>query len=184
MGLISFSIIMISLELLVFTDQEYQNIYQRLKLTLKKQSFIVKRILRNWGYSHLQSFRIVVFFDGWCPVCNATKKKINHLDYFRQITWINFRDTNLLATYGLIYTDVEKRMHSTRRTHKNKMKNGINSFIQITTRIPLMWLFVPMLLLAKLVGIGEFVYDYCASNRKVLPVNQCTDAVCDLSEER
>ncbi|MNN78390.1 hypothetical protein D3C81_1949430 [compost metagenome] len=75
-------------------------------------------------------------------------------------------------------------MHSTRRTHKNKMKNGINSFIQITTRIPLMWLFVPMLLLAKLVGIGEFVYDYCASNRKVLQVNQCTDAVCDLSEER
>jgi hypothetical protein len=69
MGLLTFSLIMIVMELLLFTDREYKKLYHFIKISFRKISITIRRKTRKLGYVSFQHKQILVFYDGWCPVC-------------------------------------------------------------------------------------------------------------------
>lgn len=46
-----------------------------------------------------------------------------------------------------------------------------------------MWPLLPLLVISKYIGIGNFIYDLVASNRNIIPVNQCDDLSCELKKK-
>lgn len=35
---------------------------------------------------------LVIFYDGWCPICKNVKKNIQKFDWFKNISFISIRD--------------------------------------------------------------------------------------------
>lgn len=179
MGLLSFSFVMIILELLVFTDQEYKRLGKRIVTHWRSMELPVRRRTRRWGYARLSSHRIAVFFDGWCPMCRGIKNSFQRMDYFRLLHWVNFRDADA-QTYGIAPAELEQRMHSMSLSEPYIVRSGIHSFIQMTLRLPQLWLLVPALTMADKLRIGHIVYDYIASRRSLVPVNHCDEDSCQI----
>ncbi|KEO77774.1 vitamin K-dependent gamma-carboxylase [Paenibacillus polymyxa] len=183
MGLLTFSLIMIVMELLLFTDREYKKLYHFIKISFRKISIIIRRKTRKIGYVSFQHKQILVFYDGWCPVCTNIKDNLYKLDYFRLLRLVSFRNSSLVQAYKLDVNELERRMHSFSMNDSSKIQRGIDSIAQICTRIPYLWWAVPFIIIFKKMGIGGCLYDYIASKRKVIPVGNCDD-LCELQPKR
>lgn len=181
MGLLTFSLIMIVLELLVFTDEEYRSGWKRLRIFGRKLHLSFMRAGRAWGRRRLAPYQILVFYDGWCPMCRRIMRSMRRLDYFGLLKFTSFRHPQVIARYGLNPQEVEKRIHSMKVSGVNEKKAGIHSIVQICTRIVPLWPLVPFLYLSGKIGIGSMVYDYIAMKRKLIPVNHCDD-FCELPQ--
>ncbi|PAD20661.1 DCC1-like thiol-disulfide oxidoreductase family protein [Terribacillus saccharophilus] len=174
MGLITFSLTMIVAELLFFTDKEYNAVS---RYTKKLRDFIKNRkttheVATNENVS-VQANAITVLYDGWCPMCIKSVTNLKKLDTFNAISFQSFRNPEVLKIYNIDIERLEKRMHSFDK--KRKPKEGIDAFIQIMQRMPLLWLCLPILYTAKFLGFGQRLYDFIASKRNIVPVGQCTD---------
>lgn len=183
MGLLTFSLIMIVMELLMFTDGEYRKIYALMKKRLRKISITIRRKTRKWGYTNLHNKKIIVFYDGWCPVCTSIKNKLHKMDYFRMLCLVSFRDSSLVQAYKLDYSELEQRMHIVSINEPHKVQRGIDAISQISTRIPQLWFVAPFILLFRIIGIGSYMYDFLASKRTVIPVGNCDDS-CEIHPNR
>ncbi|MFB5676652.1 DCC1-like thiol-disulfide oxidoreductase family protein [Paenibacillus terreus] len=183
MGLLTFSLIMIVMELLMFTDREYKKIYAIMKKRLRTLSMTIRRKTRKWGYANLHNMKIIIFYDGWCPVCTSIKDKLHKMDYFRMLCLVSFRDSSLVQAYRLDYSELERRMHSVSINESHKVQRGIDAVLQISTRIPQLWLIAPFIFLFRFIGIGGYMYDFLASKRMVIPVGNCDD-LCELHPSR
>lgn len=181
MGLYSFSIAMIAMELLIFTDQEYKLFWNKISNVFKKILLTFKTKSNNFGEAHLKKYRMIVFYDSWCPFCQNTKEQIKKLDFFDLIMFKSFREVQIQEEYNLEIEEVSKRMHSV--SNNKELVSGISSFIDINKRIIIMWPFLPLLILSKYIGIGSFIYDLVASNRNIIPVNQCENLSCELPKK-
>ncbi|UFJ62332.1 DCC1-like thiol-disulfide oxidoreductase family protein [Brevibacillus sedimenti] len=182
MGLLTFSVIMIILEFLVFTDKEYRNGWIRMNRFARKLQYFLMRTGRVWGKRRLAPYQIIVFYDGWCPMCRRIMRSFRRLDYFGLLKFASFRNPQIIVRYGLVPQEVEKRMHSMKVASVDKKKVGIHSIVQICTRLVPLWPLVPFLYLSEKIGIGSVVYDYIASKRNLIPVNHCGNDFCDLPQ--
>lgn len=178
MGLYTFSIIMLSVELLIFSDAEYKQFYNLIKGKYKKYSNSLRDKTNSFGETKLENYKMIVFYDGWCPLCQKTKVQIKKYDLFNIVEFQSFRNTDVLHKYNLNSELAARRMHS--KTLNNKVVSGIDSFIDMSKRIPVAWPFVPILILGKWLKIGNLIYNYVADNRKIIPVNQCNDNLCNI----
>ncbi|WP_270406207.1 DCC1-like thiol-disulfide oxidoreductase family protein [Paenibacillus timonensis] len=180
MGLLTFSLIMMMMELIVFTDEEYRKGLKKIVLFGRKLQVSWMRLGRSVGRKWFYPYRIVIFYDGWCPMCQSIMRNLRRLDYLGLLRYISFRDPKVIKQYNLDSAEVEKRMHSMRVSNKNTMKVGIHSVIQISSRLAPLWLFVPFLYLSSKIGVGALVYDFIASRRNLLPINHC-DENCEIN---
>ncbi|MNZ94234.1 hypothetical protein D3C78_1133360 [compost metagenome] len=179
MGLLTFSLTMVFMELLVITDREYKSIVSKTGTFYKNYSTALLRYSGRLGERYLYSQRIVVFFDGWCPMCRGIVTKIATMDYFRLITCISFRDDSVIAKYSLNPEDIQLRMHSTKLSRVS-LKAGIHSVLQISCRLLPLWPLVPMIYFFKVIGLGQYMYDFIAKRRLIVPVNHCDDS-CEIT---
>ncbi|WP_442951132.1 DCC1-like thiol-disulfide oxidoreductase family protein [Paenibacillus sp. 481] len=180
MGLLTFSLIMIVMELLVFTDNEYKKMYYSTIRLMRKTQLRFLRRTRAVGYRLFKSQRVIVFYDGWCPVCQGIMSRFKRMDYFRLLDCLSFRDPNVVQRYDLDPAEVEKRMHSALAINDSVKLKGIDSVTQISKRLLPLWIFVPIFFVSSKLGIGGIIYDYVASKRKLVPVAHCDDNVCRL----
>lgn len=175
MGLVTFSLIMVMADLVMMTDQEYSklaNYYNQKKHRLKVRINIMLR--RKMGQSPaLQSHKMIVFYDGWCPFCIKSVNNLRRMDVFHLIRFTSFRDHEVVKEYALHLSSLEKRMHS--QNQKGEVRDGIGSFIQISKRLPVLWMALPFLVMAEWLGLGQRVYDYIASKRNIVPTGKCED---------
>jgi predicted DCC family thiol-disulfide oxidoreductase YuxK len=178
MGLLTFSLTMIVMELLVFTDQEYRSARALLVRAYQNAGERFRVSGSRIGEKHLSSWKVVVFFDGWCPVCQGIMKQIERLDWFELIESKSFRDHAIMEKYGLKAEEVERRMHS-QQVGANRMCSGIASVEQIMKRLLPLWPAVPLIMLSRWIGLGSVAYDYIADRRKLIPVNHC-DSQCEI----
>ncbi|MNW31644.1 Sporulation-delaying protein SdpB [compost metagenome] len=178
MGLLTFSLVMIVMELLVFSDSEYRSMHAYIKKTTRKLSVSLKRKTRVWGTAKLIQMRIVVFYDSWCPICTQISVKLRNLDCFRLLQLVSLRDSVLVESYELDAEELVKRMHTVSVGKPGSEKKGIDALYQISIRIPQLWIVAPFLYIFSKLGIGGLLYDYVASRRKVIPVGNC-DQACD-----
>lgn len=179
MGLLTFSLIMIMTEFLVFTDNEYRKTHQKFIQLIRRLHMRLRRTGRSLGRRWLAPFRLIVFYDNWCPMCRSIMRITRRIDYFGLLIYIGFRDSEVIKRYNLNPQEVEKKMHSIKATGSSTMKSGIHSVVQICSRLVPLWIIVPFLYISSKVGIGSLVYNYIASNRKLLPVNHC-DEYCQI----
>lgn len=175
MGLITFSLIMIIADLLMISDQEYVQFYTFIKQKYHRLRVFLRFIMRKKiGRSTIvQSFKITVFYDGWCPFCINSVNRLKRMDYFGLIDCLSFREEGVRDEYKLDLNKLEKRMHS--KSSKSPVKEGIFAFIQIATRLLPLWPILPVLYLGKVFGLGQRVYDYIASNRSIVPAGKCNN---------
>jgi predicted DCC family thiol-disulfide oxidoreductase YuxK len=180
MGLVTFSLIMIVADLLMISDEEYNRIYKYVRKKFYRSKIISKFILRKkvGKTPSFQAFKVVVFYDGWCPFCIKSVHRLKRMDYFGLIKYVSFRKEGVIKKYNLDLEKLEKRMHS--KKLNGSVKEGIFAFIQISKRLPPLWPMVPVLYLGQLMGVGQKVYDYIASNRSIVPSGKC-DNECSIN---
>ncbi|WP_214808601.1 MULTISPECIES: thiol-disulfide oxidoreductase DCC family protein [unclassified Exiguobacterium] len=127
----------------------------------------------------MEKNKIIVFYDGWCPLCKKTKKTITKFDFLRKFEFISFRDPEVMSKYKLDASKVALEMHSL-NVKNGKMLKGFDSFIRFTLFLPLFIPFAPLMYTLKLLGLGDKTYNYIASKRTIIPVNQC-DQECKIN---
>ncbi|WP_099157862.1 thiol-disulfide oxidoreductase DCC family protein [Virgibacillus ndiopensis] len=114
---------------------------------------------------------LIIYYDGFCKMCSSTSVIWKKIDWSNQLAFESFRTLN----------DYPKAMEESLHVNKNgHWYTGYNAIIQISKKLPLMWVLLPFLYLFKLIGLGDFVYNKVAKNRKLVPVNQCGEDGCML----
>lgn len=120
---------------------------------------------------------LLVFYDGYCPLCTGSKKAIEKADWLGKIEFISFRESGIIEKYELQDKKPEERIYSI-RLRDGQTYEGIHTILQIAVRAPLYWIFVPFLYFAIKTGLGQPTYDFIAKRRKIVPVGQCNDQGC------
>ncbi|MBN2910419.1 DUF393 domain-containing protein [Polycladomyces sp. WAk] len=175
MGLIEFSWVMIGSEMIFLTDSDFRRIGSAIVQGGSYMQQVWLRITRWIGERKwVQRHRVTVFYDGWCPFCRQSVTTARKLDWFSLLTFVSFREPGVIERYGLSAEKVEKRLHST--ADGRHFRDGIDGIIQMSSRLPLLWPLVPLMWIARRIGMGQKVYDFIASRRTVIPAGGCDDA--------
>ncbi|GGE26428.1 hypothetical protein GCM10011571_30780 [Marinithermofilum abyssi] len=170
MNLALFSWFMIGIELILLTDKDYR----RLSHLLGRAGRWMRRRLSWIGdQPFFARRRVTVFYDGWCSFCQASVDSARRLDLFGLLRFVSFREKGVPERYGLDPVKLEQRLHSTADGHT--FYDGIDGIIQMITRLPLLWPTLPGLWLARILGIGQRVYDWIAARRTIIPAGGCDD---------
>lgn len=122
--------------------------------------------------------KVVVLYDGWCPICRESIKKLKRFDTFNMVSYKSFRVVENTKDYNVDISLLESRMHAFDKN--KKAKQGIDAFILIIKYMPLLWVTLPFLVIAQKLGFGQKIYDYIANKRKIVPVGQCDSNSCNL----
>lgn len=122
---------------------------------------------------------LLVFYDGYCPLCRGSKKAIENVDWLHKIEFLSFREDGVMSQYDLHDKKLEERIYSI-RLRDRKGYEGIETILQMAMRVPLYWVFVPFLYLAIKVGLGQPAYDFIAKRRNIVPVGQCDENGCPI----
>lgn len=120
---------------------------------------------------------LLVFYDGYCPLCRGSKKAIEKADWLHKIEFQSFREEGIMSEYNLYDKQPEERIYGF-RLRDQRGYEGIQTILQIAKRVPLYWVFVPFLYIAIKIGLGQRFYDFIATRRKIVPVGQCDDQGC------
>lgn len=127
--------------------------------------------------------RIIVFYDGWCTICNKSIRSFKQFDLLNRIEFISFRDSKVIEKYNLNEEMLKKRIHSIKKCNsKCKMENGIYSINRICKNSPVLWIFVPFLSFATFIGLGQLIYDWIANRRTIFPIAQCEEGRCHMNK--
>lgn len=123
-----------------------------------------------------------VYYDGWCPMCSSIKLRSEKLDWFKLIEFVSFRELSE-DDISIPLSDMEKRMHAL-NIKTGEIVSGINAITAMSARIPLFMPFWPLCKISGVFRFGEQLYDFIAARRKIVPVGNCNDEICDLHRKR
>lgn len=124
---------------------------------------------------------MVVYFDGWCPICRAAKDRLSRLDRRGRLTFRSMRDAGVDAELGISQEVLARSMHV--RTDAGRILSGFPALVTIAGVLPRLWPVWPFMVVAQGLGIGPLVYDWVARNRKIVPVGSCNDGACPIHRE-
>lgn len=112
---------------------------------------------------------MIIYYDGYCNICRTSSTIWKKLDWLDKLSFISFRT---LKDYP---AEMEKQLFV---EHHGKWYKGFTAIIQIAKKLPLLWVTIPFLYIFQWIGLGGFLYSKIASNRKIVPVNQCQGDTC------
>jgi len=120
--------------------------------------------------------QLVVLFDGGCPMCRRTVRRIRALDWRHRLRFVDATDAAARERIapGLTEAAVLIQMYV---VDQHARYAGFEAALQISRVVPLLW---PVWLVGRLPGIrslGHFVYRTIASNR--VRRGRCTDDLCE-----
>jgi predicted DCC family thiol-disulfide oxidoreductase YuxK len=121
--------------------------------------------------------QLVVLFDGECPMCRGTVRRLRALDWLHRLTFAdatNAAERERLAP-GLTEAAVFVEMYVVEPS--GRRHGGYDGFVRIARVVPVMW---PFLLVGGLPGIrqlGRKIYRIVAANR--VRRGRCTDELCE-----
>lgn len=126
--------------------------------------------------------KLLIFYDGFCPLCQGSKNAIDKTDWFNRIRFLSFREPGVIEKYNLSGKKPEERICAI-RLRDGKTYEGIGTILQIALRVPAYWMFVPVLYLLMLLRLGQPAYDFIAKRRKIIPVGQCGEKGCPVHKK-
>lgn len=125
--------------------------------------------------------RLMVFYDGNCPLCTESARVTTGLDWMHRLQFVSFRDEGVADAYGLEEVGVERRIYSV-IPDTGRAFSGIHTVLQIFLRVPPYWVLVPFIWLSILCGLGQPVYDWIAKRRRVIPIGKCSNGACQIDK--
>ena len=180
MALPVFQLFVISLYAVFISDREYRALaewFQQWKITMAQRFHrFVERIR---GYSTiLRIQRVLVLYDGHCQLCTRSVETLKRLDLFSLIEFASFRNPDVVSLHNLDAQRLERRMH-TKTLRTNDIQEGIDAVIQIAIRLIPLWPMVPVLVVARWLGLGQRIYDFIARYRMILlSPTTCVNGQC------
>lgn len=127
---------------------------------------------------------LIVFYDSWCPFCMKSAIKAHQLDILNKLTFVSFRDQDMVAAYQLDQITLEKMAERlfVLDTHRNKWHSGIFAILQLARRVPLYWILVPAIYFSIWLNVGQSAYDFIAKRRNIIPVGKCQSSSCEINQ--
>ncbi|MED1270810.1 DUF393 domain-containing protein [Bacillus mycoides] len=122
---------------------------------------------------------ITIYFDGYCVFCNKIVDSWKQKDYYDLLHFKSFREKKHQMEINIDIKELNKYIHAT-NSQSGHIYKGIDVVIEVSKRIPKYWALLPILYVSKFTKIGNFVYSIIAKNRKIVPVNKCTDESCSI----
>lgn len=122
---------------------------------------------------------IKVFYDNWCPNCTKFISLINKTDWFHLVEPIPLRNPNIRTYKETI--DLELAENKMASMVNENTYYGYDSIYLIFMRIPMMWLFLPLLFLLKVTKLGDLAYNELALKRTIIPIH-CSAGSCNLED--
>lgn len=123
---------------------------------------------------------IVVFYDGWCPLCTAVAARTKKFDGKGRTTFVSFRENEIVQRYHVtprLLESMQDRMHvyDGRQWHE-----GIDAVRKLAQAVPAYWPAVPFIQFSIWIGMGRYLYDFVAKRRAIVPTGHCKDDVCEI----
>jgi predicted DCC family thiol-disulfide oxidoreductase YuxK len=118
---------------------------------------------------------MLVLFDGGCPMCRRTVRRLHRVDWLNRLTFADATDAERRARFapGLSEEEVMREMWV---IEPDGRYGGFEALLRIAGAVPVMW---PFLFVGSLPGIrqiGRALYGQIAANRK--RQGRCTDEFC------
>lgn len=123
--------------------------------------------------------RLTVYYDGWCPLCQGIRARIERVDWLGKIEFASMREPGVPESLGVDGQRLAERMHA-RHPRTGRVVEGIEAVAAIAARVPLLWPLWPLFKLSALTGLGNALYDAIARRRTVIPVGVCEDGACPI----
>ncbi|MGP4108777.1 DCC1-like thiol-disulfide oxidoreductase family protein [Virgibacillus sp. L01] len=112
---------------------------------------------------------MIIYYDSYCKMCTSSSLFWNKMDWRNKLSFKSFR---MLDNYP---KEMEESLHV---YHQDKWYKGFDAIMEVSRKLPLMWILLPFMYLFKWIGLGEFIYKKIAKNRRLVPVNQCDHDGC------
>lgn len=119
-----------------------------------------------------KSFKMIVFYDNWCPMCQRIKNNIEKLDWLNLVILVDFRGRE--KEVGISRKKLEREMHAI-ILHNNNVVSGFDAFVALSLRTPLLSFLWPLLMLLNVGGIGPKLYNMIAKRRNIVPIGHCNN---------
>ena len=119
---------------------------------------------------------LTIFYDNYCPNCTKFSKLVQKFDWLQQIQIKQLRNESDINSFPEINLELAKQQMASFGT---KWHYGYNSLYYIFARIPLFWLFIPILLILKITKLGQQMYSELALKRKIIPIH-CGKEICEI----
>ncbi|SHF95656.1 DCC1-like thiol-disulfide oxidoreductase family protein [Ornithinibacillus halophilus] len=181
MGLIPFSLTMIIIDAILISNNDYRRVYHYFNAKFQKEKIAPSAIPQSDLIP--KTTNIVVLYDGWCPLCQKVKSRIEKIDISNKVYFLSFRDQGVLQGIGISPNEAEKEMIAI-DIQKNNLYSGVHSFYQISQKTPLLWFLSPFLFIGIIVGLGDKIYNFIASRRSIVPINQCSVDDCEIQLDK
>ncbi|HXU69221.1 MAG TPA: DCC1-like thiol-disulfide oxidoreductase family protein [Polyangia bacterium] len=173
MGLVTFSTVMIGLELFLITDEEFASLQAAGRR-------IVAGALERLGLGRVAEPQILLYIDGHCAHCRRAGEALRRLDRGGQLTIRSFRHHADYARFGISADALERRMHAVILA-TGEVARGFGAVQALARTMPLLWPARPLLWLIDRAGLGERAYDWLAARRTIVPdARACSDGACAL----
>lgn len=173
MGLLTFSAVMIGMELFLITDEEHAWLRGK------------ARDLRDFVKSKLTPRavpepQLALFIDGFCPKCQRTAALLRKLDARRALRISSFRHSDEYSAHGITADALERRMHAV-SLRTGEVTQGFAAVRAVASQVPYLCPARPFLALLGLTGVGERLYDALAARRVIVPDPALCGAGCDVA---
>ncbi len=122
--------------------------------------------------------KVRVYMDGMCPVCQRSRRSLERLDWLKRLRFIDVHDREQceLDLPEVTYAQMLTRMFV---KHPNgKYLSGFRAVRSLMPKLPLLWIFMPMVWLPCASWLGGKFYDFVARNR--FKYAKCDDDFCSM----
>jgi len=120
--------------------------------------------------------KIIVFYDNWCPNCHRFIKIVNKLDWLNYIEIKELRNTKHTQKFLNLNLEIATKQMA---SFNGKWNYGYISIYLILKRLPLIFIFFPILYLLKITSLGQLIYKELAIKRKIIKLH-CDEKSCKI----
>lgn len=119
---------------------------------------------------------LTIFYDNFCPNCTTFSKLVLKLNWLKLIKIKELRNEFHTKTFSTIDLELAKQQMASFDT---KWHYGYNSLFYIFARLPIFWVFIPILYILKILNLGQLIYSELALKRRIIPIH-CDAEICDI----
>jgi predicted DCC family thiol-disulfide oxidoreductase YuxK len=120
---------------------------------------------------------LVVLFDGGCPMCRRTARRLGALDWRHRLHFVDATNAEARERIAPGLTEAAVLIQMYVVGERGARAAGFEAALQIARVVPLMW---PLWMIGRVPGIralGHVVYRRIAANR--VRRGRCTDDLCE-----
>jgi len=128
---------------------------------------------------HATSDRAILLYDGHCGFCLESIKRLRVLDLFGWVDPLDFHAQPNLSRLHPALTPERCRSEMILVEPNGRLSGGFQAFVQLSVRLPLLWILAPLTHLPGVAWVGTRSYRWIATHRYLLHRNPiCTSNHC------